>query len=86
MSTLKITSKGQVTLRKDLLAHLGVGPGETVEIDMLAEGRIVIRAAPSGRINEVFGMLSGQDGPSLSIDDINEIAREGWARQAGKAS
>ena len=28
MSTLTVTAKGQVTLRKDLLKHLGVHPGE----------------------------------------------------------
>jgi bifunctional DNA-binding transcriptional regulator/antitoxin component of YhaV-PrlF toxin-antitoxin module len=28
MSTLTVTAKGQVTLRKDVLEHLGVHPGE----------------------------------------------------------
>jgi antitoxin PrlF len=28
MNKLTITTKGQVTLRKDLLKHLGVEPGE----------------------------------------------------------
>ena len=28
MSTLTVTAKGQVTLRKDILKHLGVQPGE----------------------------------------------------------
>ncbi|HEX8895960.1 MAG TPA: AbrB/MazE/SpoVT family DNA-binding domain-containing protein [Terriglobales bacterium] len=32
MITLTITGKGQVTLKQDLLRHLGVGPGEKVEI------------------------------------------------------
>lgn len=30
MSTLTVTAKGQVTLRKDLLEHLGVHPGEKI--------------------------------------------------------
>jgi hypothetical protein len=30
MSTLTVTAKGQVTLRKDLLNHLGVRPGEKI--------------------------------------------------------
>src|SRR5215470_14060959 len=33
MSTLTITAKGQVTLRKDLLEHLGVRPGEKITVD-----------------------------------------------------
>jgi hypothetical protein len=28
MSTLTVTAKGQVTLRKDLLQHMGVHPGD----------------------------------------------------------
>jgi bifunctional DNA-binding transcriptional regulator/antitoxin component of YhaV-PrlF toxin-antitoxin module len=28
MSTLTVTAKGQVILRKDILKHLGINPGE----------------------------------------------------------
>jgi hypothetical protein len=35
MSTLTVTAKGQVTLRKDLLKHLGVQPGEKITIDKI---------------------------------------------------
>jgi bifunctional DNA-binding transcriptional regulator/antitoxin component of YhaV-PrlF toxin-antitoxin module len=40
MSTLTVTAKGQVTLRKDLLEHLGVRPGEKIAVDKLPDGRI----------------------------------------------
>jgi AbrB family looped-hinge helix DNA binding protein len=80
MNKLTITAKGQVTLRKDLLKHLGVEPGEQVAVDKLPEGRIEIRAAqPSGRISDVSNLLKGRKGPSLSIEEIGEIARRGWA-------
>ena len=45
MSTLTVTAKGQVTLRKDLLQHLGVRPGEKIVADKLHDGRIEVRAA-----------------------------------------
>src|SRR5438067_187061 len=32
MSTLTVTAKGQVTLRKDLLEHLGVEPGDKIAV------------------------------------------------------
>ncbi|MCT0212358.1 MULTISPECIES: AbrB/MazE/SpoVT family DNA-binding domain-containing protein [unclassified Synechococcus] len=35
MSTLTVTSKGQVTLRKELLGHLGVKPGQRVDVEVL---------------------------------------------------
>ena len=40
MSTLTVTAKGQVTLRKDVLEHLGVHPGEKITVDKLPDGRI----------------------------------------------
>ena len=80
MTTITVTAKGQVTLRKDLLKHLGVQPGDRLEVDRLPDGRIEVRAArPSGRIDDVFGILRRADMPSLSLADIERIAGEGWA-------
>ena len=80
MSTLTITSKGQITLRKDLLKHLGAQPGDRITIDKLPDGRIQMKAArPTGKISDVFNVLKREKGPSLSIHEINEIARRGWA-------
>ena len=31
MATMTVTSKGQVTLRKDVLRHLGIKPGEKIK-------------------------------------------------------
>jgi len=44
MTKLTITAKGQVTLKQELLRHLGVGPGEKVEADQLSDGRIIDQA------------------------------------------
>jgi AbrB family looped-hinge helix DNA binding protein len=79
VSTLTITAKGQVTLRKDLLEHLGVHPGEKITVDKLPDGRIEVKAArPTGKISDVFDFLKRENGPSLSIEDMNEIAARGW--------
>jgi AbrB family looped-hinge helix DNA binding protein len=80
MTMLTVTSKGQVTLRKDLLKHLGVQPGEKISVDKLPDGRIEVRAArPTGKISDVFGYLKRENGPSLSIEEMNKIAARGWA-------
>jgi acylphosphatase len=80
MPTLTITAKGQVTLRGDLLRHMGVRPGEKISVNKLPDGRIEVKAArPSGQISDVFNFLKREDGPSLSVDEINRIAAEGWA-------
>ena len=82
MTTLTITGKGQVTLKQDLLRHLGVGRGEKVEIDKLPDGQIVVRAATqNGPMTNFIGCLSRKAGPKLTIDEMKEIAAEGWAKR-----
>jgi bifunctional DNA-binding transcriptional regulator/antitoxin component of YhaV-PrlF toxin-antitoxin module len=80
VNTLTVTAKGQVTLRKDLLKHLGVQPGQKVAVAVLPGGRIEVRAARAmGKISDAFNLLKRPNGPLLSIEQINEIAAEGWA-------
>lgn len=80
MSRLTVTSKGQVTLRKDVLAHLGVRPGEAVAVSKLPDGAIEVRAARgTGRIADVFGLLKHRGKRRLSVEEIGKIAAEGWA-------
>ena len=78
-TTLTITAKGQVTLRKDVLRHLGVKPGEKVVVDFLPDSRAELRAAKSpATIDGFIGCLQ-RSGSTLSIEEIAEIAVEGWA-------
>ncbi len=81
MTMLTVTAKGQVTLRKDILSHLGIMPGQKISVDKLPDGRIEVRAAPakSGEISDLFGIFENPDGPKLTIDEINEAIARGWA-------
>ena len=81
MTTLTVTAKGQVTLRKDILEHLGVQPGEKLSVEKLPDGRVEVKAArPTGKISDVFGFLKAKKkGRSLSIEDMNKIIARGWA-------
>ena len=82
MIRLTITAKGQVTLKQELLTHLGVAPGEKIEADKLPDGRIIVRAAAQdGAIGDFIGCLSRPGGPKLTIAKINEIAGRGWAKR-----
>jgi len=54
MTTLTVTAKGQVTLRKDFLRHLGVRPGDKITVEKRRNGEISVKAA-SGR--QHFGCL-----------------------------
>lgn len=80
MSTLTVTAKGQVTLRKALLKHLGVEPGDKIAVTMLSDGRIEAKAArPAGKISDAFDFLKREGGPSLSIEEMKKLAARGWA-------
>jgi bifunctional DNA-binding transcriptional regulator/antitoxin component of YhaV-PrlF toxin-antitoxin module len=80
MSTLTVTSRGQVTFRKKIMEHLGVKPGGKIELDLLPDGRGVIKAArPSGRIEDFFGVLAGQTKKVATIEEMNQAAADGWA-------
>jgi AbrB family looped-hinge helix DNA binding protein len=80
MTTLTVTTKGQVTLRKEVLTHLGVQPGDKISLEKLPNGRIVVKAArPVGTISDIFSILKRENGPVLSIDEINQSAADGWA-------
>ena len=79
-STLTVTAKGQVTLRKAILRHLGVSPGQKIEVDLLPNGRLEVRAAKSrASIEDFFGSLHQPGTSPLSINKINEIIAKSWA-------
>jgi AbrB family looped-hinge helix DNA binding protein len=81
MSTLTVTAKGQVTLRKDVLEHLGVQPGEKVSVEKLPDGRVEVKAVGAiGKISDAFGSLKAKrKGRSLSIAEMNKIIVRSWA-------
>jgi bifunctional DNA-binding transcriptional regulator/antitoxin component of YhaV-PrlF toxin-antitoxin module len=82
MATLTITARGQVTLKKDLLQHMGIEPGGKVEVDMLPGGRVALKAArPKGSIMRLSGMLAGKTSKVATIEEMNEAAAAGWAGQ-----
>jgi len=80
MNTLTVTTRGQVTFRREVLQHLGIQPGEKIELDLLPDGRIELKAArPAGSIEGFLGLLAGKTTKVATIDEINEAAAGGWA-------
>ena len=82
MTTLTVTARGQVTFRKDVLQHLGVHPGEKIELDKLPDGRVALKAArPGGAIDGFLGLLAGKTRKVATIEEINDAAAAGWTGQ-----
>jgi antitoxin PrlF len=80
MATLTVTAKGQITFRKDVLQHLGIEPGQRLEVDKLPDGRITLRAERStGTIDKFLGLLAGKTKKTATLEEINQAAAAGWA-------
>ena len=81
MTVLTVTSKGQVTLKRDVLRHLGVKPGDKVAVDLLPDGKAALSAERTGEgtISDLFGLLKKPGERPLSLEEIKQITEEGWA-------
>jgi len=69
-----VTSKGQVTLPKELRERLRVRSGDKVRFTPEGEGRIVMARA-SHSIRDMFGIL-GKPPRSLTLEEIDEVIRK----------
>ena len=79
-ATLTVTTKGQVTLRKELLAHLGVEPGQRIDVEVLPGGRLELHAEQAtGTINGFIGLLAGRSKHRASLEEMHEAMEAGWA-------
>jgi bifunctional DNA-binding transcriptional regulator/antitoxin component of YhaV-PrlF toxin-antitoxin module len=80
MTALTITSKGQLTLRRELLQYLGIAPGQQVEIHKQANGVLTLQAkAPEGL--EAFAGCLPAPPKALSLDEMNDLIAKSWAGQ-----
>jgi bifunctional DNA-binding transcriptional regulator/antitoxin component of YhaV-PrlF toxin-antitoxin module len=87
MTTLTVTARGQVTFRKDVLQHLGIKPGERIELDLMPDGRAALKAVQQkASIRTLHGFLKGKtNGKILTIEEMDDaIAEAGAAAGAGK--
>ena len=80
MTTLTVTARGQVTFRKEVLQHLGIKPGEKIELELLPDGRGALQAArPAGTIAGFVGLLAGRTHKVATVEEINAAIAQGWA-------
>ena len=77
MAIVSTTSRGQVTLRREIFKHVGISPGEKLEIELLPGGEFRGRAVrKKGKIEDVFGILAGKTDVKLTIDEMDEAIGE----------
>jgi antitoxin PrlF len=79
MAALTITSKGQVTLRRELLQHLRVRAGEQIEAFKLANGVLALQVKPQQEWGSFVGCLPPPP-KALSLEEMNAVVEDAWAK------
>jgi antitoxin PrlF len=70
-----VTSKGQVTIPKQVRELLGIGPGSVIDFKRGEDGRIVlVKVEKKSRPNR-FARLRGHVGKGPSTDEIMAMTR-----------
>jgi antitoxin PrlF len=71
MSISTLTTKGQVTIPKDIRELLHLHCGDKIEFFVKQNGEATIRPI-SKKVDEVFGMLQNISQKSVSVEQMNE--------------
>ena len=71
MPTATITSKGQITLPREVRDHLHVREGDRVEFEIGRDGEVRVRPM-TGSVEELFGMLRRPGARPRSLEEIDE--------------
>ena len=80
---MTITARGQFTLNKGAMNHLGIQPGEKVTVSL--EPDRTLRIAPATRklsLDEVLARVSKYDVASASAEELDRLIAEGAKRRA----
>ena len=71
MSTATITSKGQITLPREVREHLHLSEGDRVEFLIEPEGGVRLRPL-TGSVRNLFGILHRPGMRALSVEEMDE--------------
>jgi AbrB family looped-hinge helix DNA binding protein len=76
MEVTSVTSKGQVTIPKELRQHLGIRQGSRIEFLLVGDHvEMRVRSSPSAQASSGFGMLKSRR-PAVPTDfDPAELAK-----------
>jgi bifunctional DNA-binding transcriptional regulator/antitoxin component of YhaV-PrlF toxin-antitoxin module len=79
---LSVTSKGQITLKRSVLDHLGVRPGQKVGVTLLPNGRVELRPTNAVRdISSVYGILKREGQRIVTLEEMQEAIEAGACRE-----
>lgn len=65
-----MTTKGQVTVPREIRDRLGLKPGDKMAFTMLSDGTVVMRPK-TRRLAELAGSLTRPGQPRVAVEDMN---------------
>jgi AbrB family looped-hinge helix DNA binding protein len=78
MPSSTITSKGQVTVPKEIREYLRLKPGDRIDFVKEDSGRISLQAINTDFLS-MRGILKSKRKEPLSVEEINEVIARGYA-------
>jgi AbrB family looped-hinge helix DNA binding protein len=70
---LTVTAKGQITLRQAVLEHLGTKPGQKLDVALLPDGRVELRAVGAGApLSRLRGILRQEVSRPVTLEEMQE--------------
>lgn len=74
MSETTLTSKGQVTVPREIRDRLGLVAGDKLSFTLLSDGTVVMRAK-TRRLLDLAGSLTRPGQPKVTIEQMNPFKR-----------
>jgi len=75
MATATVTSKGQITIPKEVRDTLLINAGDRLEFILIDKKEALIRPV-SKKVDEVFGRLFEKRRKTVTVDQMNEAIRK----------
>ena len=76
MPTSTLTSKGQITLPKEIRDRLQLKTGQKIEFSVTEGGQVLMR--PRSSALSLKGIVKVKPGQNVSIDQLNAAIADGW--------
>ena len=70
-----VTTKGQITIPKEVRDYLGIKPGSTVGFRRGSDGEVVVFAQNAAAKTSRYRKALGHAGPGLSTDELMKLLR-----------
>jgi AbrB family looped-hinge helix DNA binding protein len=84
MITSKVTSKGQITIPKEIREFIGAEPSDRIVFIPLEEGKVLM-TSQQNPVSDLFGMLNHRKkAQAVSLEEINLTIRKKRLERANK--